>query len=411
MIGRWGYLAVGGWRAREWQRMQRAARRLWEHSLEKLEGRASRLWVHVSSVGEFELVVPLLRAWRSAVPDGAVVVSYFSPSFHFHRERAMGVADVAAPLLADVGDNARWLVERIKPSLALFVRYDHWLGYLAELRGRRVPVFLLGAYLYRGHVLRRLSLLGRYVFSRYTAVLTQDEHTAKMLRRWGISAVRVGDLRADRVKSVADSEWRSSLVEAFLGRSCCVVCGSTYPVEEQFVAQFIEEGHLPEVKWVVTPHDLTPQRISRLVELFGERAVVLSEATRHPAGELAHKQVLINDVAGILKYVYRYGRVAVVGGGFGRGVHSVIEPAAYRIAVLVGPRIHRSYEAQWMRERGGLFVLSDYEEFRTTLVRLLSSPEELSRAGNSAYKYIRAHAGATRRTLSILLDFQSEVVG
>lgn len=405
------YSLGGGWRAKEWKRMQRGAPRLWEESLRKLDDTRWRVWVHVSSVGEFELVVPLLRALRSASPHTAILVSYFSPSLHFHRDRVMVVADVAAPLLPDLPSNVSWLIERIKPSMVLFVKYDHWLGYLSELKRRGIPLFLLAAHLYNGHPFRRISWLGRYVLSRYSVVLAQDDHTAKVLRQWRIPVVRVGDPRADRMVSIAGSEWRSSLLEAFVGCDVCVVCGSTYSKEEEIVARFIRENSMQRVKWIVAPHELTADNIARVRRVFGEWGAVLSEASQLSAEQLADKRVLISDVAGILKYIYRYGRVALVGGGFGRGVHSVIEPAAYRLPVLAGPRIHRSYEARWLHERGGLFTFSDYEAFRDTLLRLLSSPQELARAGSSAYKYITANAGATRRTLSIILDFKREVVG
>ena len=45
--------------------------------------------------------------------------------------------------------------------------------------------------------------------------------------------------------------------------------------------------------------------------------------------------------------------IAIVGGGFGAGIHNVLEPAAFGVPVLFGPNHTKYQEAQDLIAQGG----------------------------------------------------------
>jgi 3-deoxy-D-manno-octulosonic-acid transferase len=69
------------------------------------------------------------------------------------------------------------------------------------------------------------------------------------------------------------------------------------------------------------------------------------------------------DKVGILPELYRYSKFAYIGGGFGAGVHSTIEPLVYNNIVCYGPNIDLLDEAKEMQEEECGFIVNNGFEF------------------------------------------------
>ncbi len=150
---------------------------------------------------------------------------------------------------------------------------------------------------------------------------------------------------------------------------------------------------------MLVPHEPTEAHVAAL-RAAHPRAVTLSEIERGDAAGDA--STIIVDRTGILAALYRVGDIAYVGGGFGEGVHSVLEPAAYGMPVVSGRRIGRSRDAEEMARRGALLPVSDPEEIAGTIARLLDDPSERERLGRIAAAFVGEHCGATARILGSL---------
>lgn len=114
------------------------------------------------------------------------------------------------------------------------------------------------------------------------------------------------------------------------------------------------------------------------------------------------ERIIIVDSIGILTTMYKYARIAYVGGSFRQGIHNVLEPAVYGIPVVFGPRHTNSHEAQELVQLGGAFTASDETEMYAVLKRLLTLEGERTKAGTIGGEYVHSHAGATDRFLSYL---------
>jgi 3-deoxy-D-manno-octulosonic-acid transferase len=148
---------------------------------------------------------------------------------------------------------------------------------------------------------------------------------------------------------------------------------------------------------IIAPHEITESHLSSLESLCQNKAIRLSKIDSYN-----NEQILIWDKIGDLFDLYTYGDIAYVGGGFGAGVHNVLEPAVRGIPVIVGPNHIRSVEVGMLLDRRGAFVITNASEFSTALVKLLSDSSARQEAGKNAYTYIEENSGATTTIMSYL---------
>ena len=79
-------------------------------------------------------------------------------------------------------------------------------------------------------------------------------------------------------------------------------------------------------------------------------------------------EVLIIDTIGLLSKIYSYADIAYVGGAIGNtGLHNTLEPATFAVPILIGNNFKKFPEAKEMEENGGLFSISNQEQFNEIL--------------------------------------------
>jgi 3-deoxy-D-manno-octulosonic-acid transferase len=123
-----------------------------------------------------------------------------------------------------------------------------------------------------------------------------------------------------------------------------------------------------------------------------------SENSEH-SGKLAKAEVLIVNCFGLLSSIYHYGDVAYVGGGFGVGIHNLLEAAVWDVPVFFGPNNQRFQEAQELKKSGG-FEITCYEDFERQMDRFLADEDYLKAQGHLAGHFVKGQAGATQEVLS-----------
>ena len=109
---------------------------------------------------------------------------------------------------------------------------------------------------------------------------------------------------------------------------------------------------------------------------------------------------LIIDGFGLLSSIYRYGEIAYIGGGFGVGIHNILEAAVYGIPVIFGPKYHKFMEARQLLEEQGAFTIKDKEDLGQLLDNMISDKEFLKMSGLNAGNYVTKNLGASEKILS-----------
>ncbi len=389
-------------KARQWTAGRRQQKHLWEKPLPEDQ---PVLWMHCASLGEFEQGRPVLEAFRQAHPAYRVILTFYSPSGYEIRKNYNG-ADLVAYLPLDTPHRARQFVEKVHPDLVFFIKYEFWFNILKELSIRYIPAFLIsGIFREKQHFFRWYGGWFRRQLNSFTHFFVQSGESAELLQRIGITRVSVsGDTRFDRVAAIAKNPPSFPAVQRFTGTEPVLIAGSTWPEDERLLLPVVTTL-LNRMKLIIAPHEISETHIRELLDYFSDQAVPLSKLVESTAGE---KRVIVVDSIGQLSGLYQYASFAYVGGGFGKGIHNILEPATFGLPVLFGPRYQKFREAVELIAEGAVFSIQDAHSLKQKLERLLHDSSFREDASGRSLRYITTHAGATERILSEISPWISQ---
>jgi len=362
---------------------------------------APRLWVHCASLGEFEQGRPLIEGLRRQYPSHKIVLTFFSPSGYEVRKNWPG-ADYVFYLPLDTASHAREFVQLVQPKLAIFVKYEFWYYYLRELRQCGIAAVVVAAIFRPSQVFfRPWGGFFREILTQLTHIFTQNEESAALLRRAGLTHVSVaGDTRFDTVAATALAAPRSlPLVEAFVADGApALVAGSIWPEDLPALAPLLRK-HARTMRFVVAPHEVSETHLREVEAAMPGLTVRYSQAS---PDTVAEARLLLIDNVGMLSQLYRFGRFAYVGGAFGAGLHNTLEAAAFGLPVFFGPRYHKFQEAQELIALGCAFPAASAQELELAFDRLYYNEEARLKVQDVSLEYVHTHAGATGRILTQL---------
>ena len=374
-------------------------RKGWFEDLESnTAGWRPTVWFHCASLGEFEQGRPLLEEIRERDPEVKILLTFFSPSGYRIRKDYPG-ADYVTYLPLDTPRNARKFVEQVSPEKVFFIKYEYWYFMLRRLHRQHIPVYLVSAIFRKDQLFFRwYGRWFRRMLHYYHHLFVQDDRSRDLLKTYGVDSVTVsGDTRFDRVQKIVAGAPAVPLLEQFRDDTLLLIGGSTWPEDEELLIQYYQEADA-SIKLVLAPHEVHKLSIRRMLSRFSsEEVLVWSEAGDDDPGKA---RVLVIDTIGMLSSLYGYGKLAYVGGGFGKGIHNILEAATYGMPVVFGPKHKKFREANDLVEKGGAFSVHDYASFKNLMDSFLSEPGQLEKAGAIAGSYVKRHAGATRRILS-----------
>jgi 3-deoxy-D-manno-octulosonic-acid transferase len=372
----------------------RRGRKDWRRRLASSVQPGSRyIWFHCASLGEFEQGRPVMEALRREFPSFSIVLSFFSPSGYEIRKNYSG-ADVICYLPADTRRNASDFIEIIRPEKVFFVKYEFWFHFADQLGKRNIPLYLISGIFRKEQRFFSQSFWGKWfrkTLVNFTHFFLQDEESARLLAGIGFTNSTIsGDTRFDRVATITNSSQLFPVVDKFKGESPLLIAGSIWEPDEKLLVPIINEAH--GKKFILVPHEISAPHIDRLIRLLKKPAVLFSRIREE---EIDRYEVIIVDAVGFLSSLYRYGTIAYIGGGFGAGIHNILEAATFGLPVIFGPRYGKFREACQLVEKGGAFPVTSAEELEKSLEWLWNHPAELEKASLTAAQYVKNNLGAT----------------
>ena len=356
-------------------------------------------WFHCASLGEFEQGRPVIEAFREAMPDHRIFLTFFSPSGYEIRKNYPG-ADHVFYLPADSPGMAAKFVKVLSPDIVFFIKYEYWYNYLAVLKQRGIPTYMVSA-IFRSSqpFFRWYGSWFRKQLNNLSWFFVQDEYSESLLRKIDIQQVSVsGDTRFDRVNAIAGQKKPVEGMDEFCKDFLVMLAGSTWPEDEKILLPFILETKT-KFKFIIAPHEVHKERIDGLMSQVGSGGLRFSQASDKNVREA---RVLVIDSIGLLASLYRYAFVSFVGGGFGVGIHNILEPAAFGVPVIFGPNYERFREARELIREGGATSIKNEEDFRKVFGRMADVPGERDRASRICSAYVTSHKGATAHILKHL---------
>ena len=352
------------------------------------------VWFHASSLGEFEQGRPMIEKLRAEHPEYRVVLTFFSPS-GYNTAKNYQQADVVCYLPFDTKRNAKRFLDILKPEMAFFIKYEFWLNHLVGLKKRNIPVYSVSSIFRREQVFFK-PWGGRYRLALhcFDKLFVQNEKSRELLRSLNIEKVSVvGDTRFDRVAKILEQARQLPLVEAFVeGDRKVFIVGSSWGADEAVYMPYFNAHK--DWKLIIASHEVDEERVKAIADQYNGKCVCYTRATMD---EVREADCLIIDCFGLLSSIYRYGNVAYVGGGFGVGIHNVLEAAVYGVPVFFGPNNRKFQEAQALKKCGGGLEISDTNEFAQKMDAFSADNNLLVTSGRAAGEYVSGNSGATAR--------------
>lgn len=381
-----------------WQGEQDAVQTL----RKKVEPDADYIWFHAASLGEFEQGRPLMEQIKKSYPQYKILLTFFSPSGYEVRKNYEG-ADIITYLPIDTVGNARQFLRTVRPVMAFFIKYEFWYNYLHILQYRGIPAYSVSSIFRPDQVFFKWYGRGYgRVLKCFTRFFVQNEESKKLLESIGIhDTMVVGDTRFDRVLQIKEASKQLPIVERFVKGSPedpkkVFVAGSSWQPDEEIFLKYFNNHR--DWKLIVAPHVIGEDHLKFIFSLIKDKKVV--RYTQATEDNVAEADVLIIDCFGLLSSVYHYGDVAYVGGGFGVGIHNVLEAAVWGMPVLFGPNNKHFAEAQGLLQSGGGIEIEDYETFSLIMSQLSDGSAYYDTCGQEAGAFVQSLAGATKKVLS-----------
>ena len=199
-----------------------------------------------------------------------------------------------------------------------------------------------------------------------------------------------GDTRFDRVKAIADHPQPFPVIQQFIAGHPVLMAGSTWPEDEELLIRLIEKRPAG-LRFVIAPHEVYQERIQSLISKIGQPVKTYSSLT---SSRDSTSDILVIDTIGMLSHLYQYATLVYIGGGFGKGIHNILEAAAFGKSLLFGPNHHRFQEAIDLIRSGGAFPISSADELIQQVGDLISDPLKYQASAEASGTYVQTHTGA-----------------
>lgn len=357
-------------------------------------------WFHCASLGEFEQGRPVIEAFRESYPDYKIFLTFFSPSGYEIRKN-YGGADWIFYLPLDSHTNARAFLASVKPTLAVFVKYEFWYYYLHELHTRRIPTLLISAIFRKDQLFfKPQGGFYRQMLGYFTQLFVQNKESANLLQQIGAKHTTVaGDTRFDRVLSISQQAKEIPLAKAFAGTTPVMVVGSSWQQDIAVLTPLVKQ-YRGRVKFIIAPHELDESGLKQTETELGVTTVRFTGTTPEAAREA---DVLLVDTIGMLSSLYALGQWAYIGGSFGKGLHNTLEAAVWGIPIFFGNKNYLKFaEARSLLELGAARAVANSQELLGAFSVLFEEEEKRKEAGLAASRYVQQASGATAEIISYI---------
>lgn len=358
------------------------------------------IWMHASSLGEYEQGLPVLEQLKERFTDHKILVTFFSPSGFENVVKKKHIADVICYLPFDKKSAVKEFTDQFDVQLFFTVKYDYWYNLLSELKNKGAKTYVISALFYDRQSF--FTSYGKWFVKQLQENIDWFFHQTQMsfalAKSIGLTKSSVtGDTRFDRVKQLRHRNNHVDFIKDFVGEDKTVVFGSSWQAEEK-IALEVSQGS-PYAKLIIAPHDL--KRVSHLKQLFPE-AILYSEIN---SGENFNSNILIIDSIGLLSKLYSYADIAVVGGGFHEaGLHNILEAATFGVPVIFGNHYRKNPEADGLISADGGRSFENAGLAADFVLFLINNEDSLQTMSENAEKFVSEKPDSTELILQKILS-------
>lgn len=369
-------------------------------------------WLHAASVGEVQAALSLIRSLRKRYPHTPLLLTTFTPSGRARAKAALPGDIKVAFLPLDLPHATGLFLRRLRPRLAIIIETELWPNLLHGCGRNRIPVLLANASISPASLVKYqrwpLSGLIKPALRNIDQVAAASEDDADSFRSLGVSdghLLNVGNLKFDFVLPDHASDQGQALRQHWQAQARPVwIAASTHAGEETMVLEALHKlrQQYPDILLILAPRH--PQRFAKLAVQCRQSGFSTALRSQRDVVD-AHTQILFADSLGELSLLYAAADVALVGGSLvaGIGGHNLLEPAALRVPVIVGPHLDAwAQVAEWLRADGALCSVADAGALANAVAECFDDASGCKMAGIAAARVVEQHSGALERTLRLI---------
>ncbi len=383
-----------------------------KHFIHQLPNQNQRIWVHVSSYGEYLQAEPLLIALKKKTPNVIIIVTVFSPSGH-ENIKIQPPVDYLCYLPFDTYFQVKRFTRLLSPSFAVIVRHDIWPNMVWRIKKENTPLFLIDASL-PDKSLRFIPIfktLNSFLLRQFTVIFVISVKQADKFERIGCSPEQLivsGDTKYDQVYKRSRNVGKISelIKNPALQNKKTLVAGSTWLTDELMIIPAFSQLHKKKENCllIIAPHEPTDKRILEIESLCQKYVLKATRYSNLKNGDTDF-QCLIIDKIGLLAKIYSLGTAAFVGGSFKTKIHNVLEPAIHGVPVFFGPKVEASAEANHLLNNNAAFIVRSENDIEQLLLQLFNDPDFASDFGKKAKDIVTKNVGSAEKIAQILTQY------
>lgn len=359
------------------------------------------IWIHVASLGEYEQGLPVFKKIKSLYKDHKIVLSFFSSSGYDLRKNNP-ISDLTVYLPIDTSYNAKRFIDLINPEIAVFVKYEFWPNFLKYLKKNNTPTYLLAGVFRKNHwFFKPYGFWMRNNLKTFNHFFVQNNDSKKILKKYNFNNCSVmGDSRFERVLELPNQKNEIKYLNKFKKSKQCFVAGSTWNEDDEIIIKFINSYKENDICFIIAPHQIDLNKINKAKSFIKKKSILMSELNKDNASK---NSVIFIDSIGLLTSVYSYADIGYVGGGMGNtGLHNTLEPAVFKIPVIVGKNFEKFHEVSELINLKGFISIKNYDTFKNELIDLINNKKARDKMGQINYKYILNKIGASEKVITYL---------
>ena len=354
------------------------------------------LWFHCASLGEFEQARPLIEEVKIKYTKHKILLTFFSSS-GYDVQKKYELVDCVSYIPFDLKKDINLFLDQFDLKAIFLIKYEFWPELINQINKRKIKIYSISSIFRKKQVFFKFyGFMYLNILKKITHFFVQDIESKNLLNYHKFKNTKViGDTRLDRVLKIKNSIKKIKQISDFKSSKTCIVFGSTWDEDHDLILKKINS--LKNIKIIIAPHKIDINTINQLTKKLKINYLKLSN---YDSSKNSKSNLLIVDSIGLLSTIYSYADIAYVGGGMStRGLHNTMEPAVFKIPIVIGKNYQNFNEAKDLVKAGGILSVKSTNDFNKKIDLLLSNKKKREELGEINYNYIKLNSGATKKVL------------
>jgi len=376
-------------------------KKIFHETLNNLDRTKKLLIFHAASAGEFEQLKPLLK--KIDREKYYILQTFMSPTI-YEQQRHCQLFDYCCYHPYDFIWKSYYFFKKLKPHKYIITRHDLWPNHIIICGLLKIPIYYINANIHKNSIWIKPAVrtLSRFIFQYINYIFVPSKRIQKNILMLTSNITITGDSRFDQILERKEKNINPILPDQYQ-KTNNIIFGSYDSIDEKLILSSLTES-FPNgdrdlkkkgISIFLVPHEIHNNHIQDLSIKLKE----LNFNSSLYSNINENYSIVIINIVGILADLYKYSNLAYVGGGFTRGVHSVIEPAIYNCLIGFGPNCEMLDEAVYMKEKNLSINIANQYDLKE-FIQLIYNQKKQENIKKLLSEFIKSHSGSTNKIIS-----------